>query len=252
MYHDVFPSTTSSGGGSERFAVPLASFEAMLDAIKAFGRTGCSLEKALQVEARRVAISFDDGTRSQLDHAVPALIERGMTATFFVTTDWVGSPGFMTWPELRQIASCGMSVQSHTRSHPFLSELRDADVRSELAGSKAALDHELGQDTTQISLPGGDNPRRHLRHLFEECGYRVVAGSRWGINREPGTRAPHSPLRRCDMRGEISIAEARRVLEGNPWISFAVSTKEASLNTIRTTLGATRYARWRRRFLDFL
>jgi hypothetical protein len=42
------------------------------------------------------------------------------------------------------------------------------------------------------------------------------------------------------------------MLDGDPWRSLAISSKEASLNAIRATLGATRYARWRRRFLDLL
>jgi peptidoglycan/xylan/chitin deacetylase (PgdA/CDA1 family) len=180
-------------------------------------------------------------------------MKRGMSATFFVTTDWVGSPGFMTWQELRRLVSCGMSVQSHTRSHPLLSELQEEDVITELAGSKAVLDNELGQDTTQISLPGGNRPRRGLWYLFESCGYRVVAGSRWGTNSgDEGTSASRSVFRRCSMRGEISTGQAHRMLDGDPWRSLAISSKEASLNAIRATLGATRYARWRRRFLDLL
>jgi peptidoglycan/xylan/chitin deacetylase (PgdA/CDA1 family) len=252
MYHDVLPSTTARGGGPERFAVPLSSFEIMLDAIHASGHVGCSLGQALRTSGRRVAISFDDGTRSQMDHAVPVLTARGMSATFFVTSDWVGSPGVMTWSELRDVVSAGMSVQSHTRSHPFLSELNEEQLVSELAGSKAVLDEELRQDTTQISLPGGDLPRRRLRHLLRDCGYVAVAGSRWGANHDPCMETHQSPLKRCAMRDAISPADALRVLEGDAWLSIATSSKEASLNAVRATLGASRYANWRRRLLDAL
>lgn len=254
MYHDVLPATDATGGGPERFAVPLASFERMLDTIVEEGYDGCSLSQAVLARGRRpVAITFDDGAISQFEHAAPALRERGMTATFFVTTDWIGQPGFMSWDQLRELAAMGMSVQSHTRSHPFLSELNADELMAELAGSKAALDEGLGQETTEISLPGGNAPKRRHRHLFRDVGYRVVAGSRWGRN--PGivdNSLDGAWIRRCTVRGSVSDEEARRLLEGNVRLGLARAPREALLNGIRAGLGASRYARWRRRLLDWL
>ena len=150
MYHDVALGTPGSGSGPERFSVSIASFERMLDTIAGDGYVGCSLATAIDLRDRpRVGITFDDGRVGQFDHAVPALRRRNMTATFFVTTDWVGTPGFMTWDQLRQLTDWGMSVQSHTKSHPHLSELDYERLRSELAESKVVLDHALGQETTQ-------------------------------------------------------------------------------------------------------
>lgn len=253
MYHDVLPDTPATGGGPERFAVPLASFEATLDVIAEAGYLGCSLATALEEVGRpRVAITFDDGTRSNFDFALPALRARSMTATFFITTDWVGQPGFMTWSELRELKSLGMSVQSHTRSHPFLSELDEASLRSELAGSKAELDRQLDQDTTQIGLPGGDSPRRALRHLLADCGYDVVAGSKWGVNDDHSRVGGIRHVRRCTVRGRTPPTFARRVVSGDPWLALRRYPREATLAGIRSTLGAGRYSRWRRSFLDAL
>jgi peptidoglycan/xylan/chitin deacetylase (PgdA/CDA1 family) len=171
-----------------------------------------------------------------------------MTATFFVTTDWIGRSGFMSWAELRQIAGWGMSVQSHTKSHPFLSELNETALIAELAGSKEVLDRELGHQTTEISLPGGDFPPRPLRHLLYRCGYSTVASSRWGRNHDVSRGA----LRRCSMRGELTVEKAQRILDGDAPLAFSNYTKELALNSLRRTLGAGRYARWRRRFLESL
>ncbi len=252
MYHDVLPATDAAGGGPERFAVPLDSFETMLDAIRDTGHVGCSVEEALRIREPRVAISFDDGARSQFDHAVPALVARDMTATFFVTTDLIGRPGFMDWAELREISSLGMSVQSHTRSHPFLSELDRGELVAELEESKSALDAGLDQDTDQISFPGGDAPRWRLRHLLGECGYRLVAGSRWGTNRGRRGLDHRRPLHRCTMRGAVSADEARHILGSATLLSLRTYSKELVLNGARAAIGPSRYARWRRRFLDAL
>lgn len=252
LYHDVLPRTSARGGGTERFAVPLASFERTLDIVAEEGYRGCSLATALTDRARpRVAITFDDGTRSQFDHAVPALLARAMTATFYVTTDWVGTNGHMSWDELRQLVAWGMSVQSHTRSHPFLSELTAGEVREELANSKAALDDELAQSTIELALPGGDAPRRALRHLFGEAGYEVVADSRWGINADSSAvKSTTRPIHRCSVRGDISVRAARRLIAGDAWLALSRHSREAALRGIRSALGASRYARWRRHVLD--
>lgn len=254
VFHDVQPQTTASGGGAERFDVPLASFETFLDTCAAEGYVVCSLAEALARPAQpRVAVTFDDGNRGQFDFAVPALRARGMTATFYVTTDWVGTPGYMTWDELRLLVAWGMSVQSHTRTHPFLSELDEPRLTTELNDSRTTLDRELGQVTTEIAFPGGDPPRRRLRNLLSECGYRTVVGTRWGTNRDGDSlRAGFHPISRCTARGVLSAEWTRQVIRGDRMLGAKHFGRETGLRQLRATLGASRYARWRKVILNAL
>ena len=248
MYHDIAPGAVSSGGGPEWFAVPLAAFARHLDLIREAGYLGCSIARALEHDGPCLAISFDDGVRSHYEHAFPALVERGMTATFFIITDWVGRPGYATWSELREMRKAGMSIQSHTRSHPFLSELDGGALSEELVGSKATLDDGLGQETDQLALPGGDAPRGRLRGLIAEAGYRVVATSRWGSNGQD-TAEDVKLIRRCTVAGDPGEEYFRRVLHGDPSISRRRQLRERVLGGIRTVLGPSRYAAWRRQLL---
>jgi hypothetical protein len=126
-------------------------------------------------------------------------------------------------------------------------------LRRELAGSKKALDAELGQDTMEIAFPGGDPPSAALRHLLRETGYRTAVGTRWGVNRDVSRHEPQRGfIRRCTARGGISPAMARRVIEADAWLSVRSSAREATLRSVRRTLGATRYARCRRSLLDMM
>lgn len=248
-YHDVLPTTDAAGGGPERFAAPLPMFERMLDTIQAEGFAGCSLERARQSPGtRRVAITFDDANLGQFVHAMPALRARGMTATIYVVTDWVGREGFMTWDQLRQVVDWGMSVQSHTRSHPFLSELGAAALREELLRSKERLDRELRQSTTELAFPGGDAPRRALRPLMREAGYTVAVGSRWGINRDADP--PERFITRCTARGSLSVEDARRYVHYDRWFALREEPREMVLRSLRAAMGPSRYAALRRRLLD--
>jgi peptidoglycan/xylan/chitin deacetylase (PgdA/CDA1 family) len=246
--HDVLLQTTASGGGPERFAVPLESFERLLDGIVAAGAAGCSLFEARRRVEPSVAITFDDATRSHLEVAAPALVRRGMTATIYVPTDRVGRAGHLTWDELRVLKGLGFSLQSHTASHPFLSELDEEAVRHELTASKAALDTELDQDTEEIAFPNGDPPRREFRHLIKETGYSLAIGSRWGVIRGQPTADHIVP--RCTARGPLSSQWISRVIAADRSMEIRSLARESVLRTTRALIGPTRYAALRRLVLD--
>jgi peptidoglycan/xylan/chitin deacetylase (PgdA/CDA1 family) len=247
MYHEVLAEEPAPGA-RDYFAVSRATFAGHLDQIRAAGYAGCSLARAIDAaDGPRVAITFDDGTAGHALHAVPELVARGMTATFFVVTGWVGRPGYATWEQLGAMRGAGMEIGSHTRSHPFLSELPAAELERELRGSREEIDRALGQHTTALALPGGDAPRRALRPLLAGAGFSVVATSRWGYN-SPGSPGTPVWIRRCTV--PAAARDFRRVLAGDAGIGARRRARESALGALRAMLGPTRYARWRRRFLD--
>ncbi len=252
MYHDVQPDVPPLSGGPERLTVSSTSFELMLDVVAASGHEGCSLEEARARGGRpRVAITFDDGTAGQYEHAAPALRARGMTATFFVVTDWVGSTGFMSWDDLRQLKKWGMSVQSHSKSHPLLSELGAEELRRELEESRRELDAQLAQRTTEIALPSGNAPSWRLRGILWGAGYEAVANSRWGTNPDLAERVPRW-IRRCNVPRGMDEQLALRIAGGDRRLLLRNYPREALLNATRALLGASRYRKWRRGVLDVL
>jgi len=252
MYHDIALDEAGSGGGPARFAVPAGEFRRQLDQLRAEGFTGRALGEALRPEAGRVvAITFDDGDTGQFERGFRALAERGMTATFFVTTDWIGRNHYVSWNQLREMRAAGMEVQSHSRSHPFLSELGATELAAELRGSKDALDDGLGQNTEMLALPGGDWPRRPLRHLIGATGYRVVATSRWGTNHLPPVGAGGVvAVRRCTVQGTPGPGHFGRIASGDPSLGRGRRIRESALAMLRDALGPSRYASWRKVVLD--
>jgi peptidoglycan/xylan/chitin deacetylase (PgdA/CDA1 family) len=174
-----------------------------------------------------------------------------MSATFFVTTDWIGRQGHVSWEQLREMRAAGMDVQSHCKSHRFLSELAASQLTEELRGSKEALDEGLGQDTDMLALPGGDWPRRMLRCLIGESGYRVVATSRWGLNGvAPGAEGGVTIVGRCTVNGVLGCQRVRRIAGGDPWLVRRRRLREGVLGALRSALGPSRYSSWRNAFLD--
>jgi peptidoglycan/xylan/chitin deacetylase (PgdA/CDA1 family) len=250
MYHDVSEARVGLTGGASYFSVTRASFDAQLSALRDGGLQGCSLADLRSgTVSRPIAITFDDGDLGQATRAFPALVAHGMSATFFVTTSWIGRPRYASWEQLREMSAAGMSIQSHTHTHPFLSELGRDALHDELRRSRDLLDERLEQRTSMLALPGGDAPRRDLRTLLLEEGYTVIATSRWGINRGPVTGEPLA-VRRCTIRGELTPQAFAAIARGDRWLAFQKCGREVVLATIRSSLGPTRYARWRRRLLN--
>jgi len=248
MFHEVL-SKEPAGTSAEYFAVSREAFGCYLDVISATGFRGCSLKEARSAATgRRVAITFDDGTIGHYEHALPELVARGMTATFFVTTTWIGRPGYATWDQLDTLRQAGMEIGSHTRTHRFLSELDADDVQRELRGAKEEIDAALGQRTEAIALPGGDAPQRPLRRLFAEAGYAAVATSRWGRNADPPLESL-AWIRRCTVRA-APPGEFRRILQRDRVLSARRQVRESVLGALRRALGPSRYARWRRQFIE--
>ena len=101
-----------------------------------------------------VAITFDDGHESNLN-AAQALAANGLTGTFFVNPSTVGTRHFLSWQALADMAAIGMSIQSHSLHHRFLSDLTIEQVQQELIESRLAIEDRLGQPVTVLRPQGG-------------------------------------------------------------------------------------------------
>jgi peptidoglycan/xylan/chitin deacetylase (PgdA/CDA1 family) len=100
-------------------------------------------------------LTFDDGGLDNYEVAYPILKEHGLKGTFFVITKTVGREGQMTWDQLREMAANGMSIQSHTVSHPDLRGVSATRLESELVGSRQAIADAIGQPSYALCYPSG-------------------------------------------------------------------------------------------------
>jgi peptidoglycan/xylan/chitin deacetylase (PgdA/CDA1 family) len=134
---------------------------------------------------RRVHITFDDAFRSAAN-VFGELQRLGLPITVFVCTGLArdGTPlaiselagddpqelATMTWDELRSLADRGVGIQSHGVSHAHLTRLSDAELRAELADSKAELEAELHRSSDELAYPYGEHDER-VRAAARAAGY---------------------------------------------------------------------------------
>ena len=187
------------------------------------------------------SLTFDDGHASDYTEAFPVLQELGLRATFFVVPTLVGTPGYVTWNQLREMVAAGMEIGSHSLTHPFVDRLDEAGLRREFGESKAVIEDRLGLAVHAASLPRGWEPRL-MRPVLGALGYRVFCTSRvgwWHPGGEPLTM-PRIAVRRgmpLDVFAAIANAEPRALW----WLQ----TVELAKNAVKTCVGRGGWARLR-------
>ncbi len=165
MYHYV--STPPPGADKYRLdlLVTPAQFAAQLAWLRANGYTTVTLgdlydalTSGAPLPPRPVILTFDDGYADAYAHAFRLLREFGMVGTFFVVTEWLdnGQAGYLTWDQAREMAAAGMAIESHSRSHPDLTDDCDYDCRVyQVLGSVETIAAEIGVRPRFFCYPGG-------------------------------------------------------------------------------------------------
>ncbi len=220
MYHSIVPEV------SDRFGVSRASFQAQLDAIAAVTGEGSG--------DTRVMITFDDGLISHYDMVVPELSTRRISGLFFVSPGLIGTPGFLGWEHLRDLAAMGMTIGSHTVTHVNLALITEEQAFDEMFESRVTLEDRLGIAIRDLALPGGFAPRR-VRRQAAMAGYSRVFTS------QPQLWNGHSMcVPRICMRGGIDQVEIRRIIAGG---KSNYLRRERLKYSVRMAIGPRLYAR---------
>jgi peptidoglycan/xylan/chitin deacetylase (PgdA/CDA1 family) len=224
MYHEISEPAKATWSG---IAVSPAAFREQLGYLRDAGYTTLSagglaalLATQGQVPPRTVILTFDDGFEDFHRHAVPALAERGLAATVFVTTGWIQDAGpgsaahrpgpMLSWSQVAEVVAAGMEVGAHSCQHPQLDQIPAALLREELYTSKARLEDRLGIPVPGLAYPYGYS-NAAVREVARAAGYGYGYGVR---NTMAAPGADLFRLPRLTIHRSTSLPEFRRLVEG--------------------------------------
>lgn len=159
--------------------VPVEWFEAIVDRLPRQG----------------VKLAFDDGNVSDVEHALPALSRRGLTARFFVLVGRINTGGSLSALDLSSLHNAGMGIGSHGLHHCDWRTLGDEELENELVTSRRALAELIGEDIHEAACPFGSYDRRVLR-ASRAAGYRRIYNSDGGAGSARTWLAPRTTVNR--------------------------------------------------------
>lgn len=149
-------------------------------------------------DQNHVVLTFDDAYESVYRHAFPILRKHGIPFEVFIIGDAIGDwndfdrgepkTRHMDIDQLLEIARGGARIQWHTRSHPDLPSIADAEVEFELDVPEELRRLFPAPHFSWLSYPGGSHDDRSVavaRRKFSGA-VSVIAGKsddRWQLNR---------------------------------------------------------------------
>ena len=226
LFHDVYAKDPRESGfasdAADRYKLSVSAIDAHLDAIAS-------------VRDVPFLITVDDGGVSYYTLLADRLEARGWRGYCFVSTNQIGTRGFLDAAQIRELDERGHTIGSHSASHPTrFSACTPQQMREEWTTSRRVLEDILGHDVILASVPGGYYSKAVARSASD-------AGLQLLFNSEPVTRRGRQDG--CTIAGRFTIrrgdppAMSSRLLLPAPWARWSAWTKWNAKGLVKPLLG---------------
>ena len=215
LYHHIAVSPIGS-----RYYVPPDRFETEIKLLHDWGYTPITtslLVKAITAGAslppRPVLITFDDANEDNYTNAFPIMKKYGFTGVLYIPFDYIGTNGYLTAGQIKEMAAAGWEVGSHTLTHSLnFPTMGPAALRSEIVDFRKQLVALLGLPILTFAYPFGDAPGAAIDYVHF-AGYIAAMGAT-GYTADQG-KGNLFVLQRCEIKGSDDAKSMTRFL---PWL----------------------------------
>lgn len=164
MYHCVCDDDSMPSGFQN-----VSAFQYKLD-LKTFEE---QIKQLANVD-NHVAFSFDDGGVSFYLVIAPVLEKYNQRGIFFISTKYIGTKGFLTIEQIRNLHLRGHVIASHSHTHPEnIGALEYDEVVEEWKESVSILSEICGTCINVASIPNGYSSKKVIK-AAKEAGISVL------------------------------------------------------------------------------
>lgn len=224
MYHDIVTTNDKSSGfqneNAFQYKVKETAFEEQV--------------KALQ--GKDVVFTFDDGGVSFYTKAAPILEKYGFKGVFFISTKYIGTPGFLDKEQVVALAARGHIVGSHSHTHPeIFTKLSKEEIREEWRKSYDILKDILGEKDLLMSIPNGYASNSIMQEAIK-CGFTDIYTSQPTTNTKLFQK--HNVIGRYVVHDNMTTEDVLRIVNSKGF-RLKMALKWHLLNVVKGVLGSS-------------
>lgn len=180
-----YPSTNIS---AEIFTQQLEYAKAQNIEVISLGEVATRLAGGRALPEHAVSFCVDDAFRSFYDVGMPIIRRYDVPVTLFVNTDAVGTSGYLSWDELKELAEEGVEIGNHTANHAYLVELQPEEtyqqwqkrIRDDIEKAQQQFNKHLGFKPTLFAYPYGEYSTGVIE-IIKGIGFKAAFAQQSGV-----------------------------------------------------------------------
>jgi len=130
---------------------------------------------------KKVLITIDDAFKSFYDQAWPLLKKDKIPFLLFVSTREVGSNGYMTWDQIKEISKEKfVHIGNHSYSHGYLIDKTDDEINNDINLAILDFKKNLKYNSPFFSYPFGEYSNSYKK-IIKNFGFKYAFGQHSGV-----------------------------------------------------------------------
>lgn len=186
IYHHVQTVEAAKSKNQVGLTITPETFAKQMQYLKDKGYNPVSLQDLVNffdsgtpIIKKSILLTFDDAYGDFVTEAYPILVGVGFKATVFVPTGLINNYDYLSWDQIKQIASEGrVTFANHTWSHKNVAAAQDVMEREIFLADTQLAERGLN-DPKVFAYPYGLDTSRAEKYLTE-LGYKLAFGTKSG------------------------------------------------------------------------
>jgi len=130
---------------------------------------------------QKILLTIDDAFKSFYDQAWPILKNSKIPFILFVNTREVGSNGYMTWDQIKEISKEKFAhIGNHSYSHDYLVDKGEEEITNDINLAIADFKKNLGYNSPFFSYPFGEYSNS-FKSIVKNFGFKYAFGQHSGV-----------------------------------------------------------------------